>query len=142
MKFKQVIKPKSSGHSSTPRQRPQRGVLAPLAVVEHAASAWSRRHGSEQKGPHAADLTLLLDEDFKVLVDDGNRKQDAGSRPNGTQEVSQHGEGPDAKPTEGRGRGDVPGEGDGSATGRQQIPPAWPPSPRLQEGPGRHLLTP
>lgn len=123
--------------AAPPRQRPQRGFLVPfLAIVEHAASAWSRGHGSEQKGPHAADLTLLLDEDFKVLVDDGNRKQDPGSRPNGTQEVSQHGEGPDAKPTEGRGRGDVPGEGDESATCRQQIPPAWPPSPRLQEGRG------
>lgn len=28
------------------------------------------RHGSEQKGPHAADLTLFFYKDFKVLVDD------------------------------------------------------------------------
>lgn len=67
-----------------------------------------RETGSEEQGPHAADLALLLHEDLKVLVDDGDREQDPSSRPNGAQEVSQDREGPDAQPTEGRSCGDVP----------------------------------
>ena len=52
-------------------------------------SAGSGGRGSEQQGPHAADLALLLHEDLEVLVDDGDRQQDPGSRPDGAQEVSQ-----------------------------------------------------
>lgn len=66
--------------------------------------------GSEEKGSHAAHLTLLLDEDLKVLVDDGDCQQDSGSRPNSTQEVSQDREGPNAQPTKGCGCGNVPAD--------------------------------
>ena len=71
-----------------------------------------REMGSEEQGPHAANLALLLNEDLKVLVDDCDCEQDPSSRPNGAQEVSQDREGPDAQPTKGRGCGDVPGGGD------------------------------
>lgn len=66
--------------------------------------------GSEEKGSHAAHLTLLLDKDLKVLVDDGDREQDPGSRPNSTQEISQDGEGSNAQPPEGCSCGDVPAD--------------------------------
>ena len=33
----------------------------------------------EEECPHAAHLGLLLDEDLKVLVDDGHSQQDSGS---------------------------------------------------------------
>lgn len=85
-----------------------------------------RETGSEEQGPHAADLALLLHEDLKVLVDDGDREQDPSSRPNGAQEVSQDREGPDAQPTEGRGCGDVPGEGDTVSSGTPTEPPCEP----------------
>lgn len=85
------------------------------------------RHGSEEKGPHAADFTLLLYKDFKVLVDNCDCEQDPGSRPNGTQEVSQDGEGPDAQPPKGSGSGNVPGEWEmRQQHATMQILPSWP----------------
>lgn len=66
--------------------------------------------GLEEEGSHAAHLTLLLDEDLEVLVDDGDCQQDPSSRSYSTQEVSQDGEGPNAKPTKGRSCGDIPGD--------------------------------
>lgn len=74
-------------------------------------SPWSTgTRGSEEKGSHAAHLALLFDEDLKVLVDDGDRQQDPGARPDSTQEISQDREGPNAQPTEGCSCGDVPAD--------------------------------
>lgn len=59
-------------------------------ALQLASSPWSMgTQGSEEKSSHAANLTLLLDKDLEVLVDDGDGQQDPSSRPNGTQEVSQ-----------------------------------------------------
>lgn len=62
----------------------------------------------EQKRAHAAHLRLFLDEDLKVLVDDGDGQQDTRAGADGAEEVRQHREGADAKPSERSGRGDVP----------------------------------
>ena len=40
--------------------------------------------GLEENGAHATHLALFLDEDLKVLVDDGHSKQNTRSRSNGT----------------------------------------------------------
>jgi hypothetical protein len=102
---KNIIKLKSVCHSSSLRgMRSLPGQLWSMCLPSAGET------GSEQKGSHAAHLALLLDEDLKVLVDDGDCKQDPSSRPDGTQEVSQDREGPYAQPAKGRGCGNVPEE--------------------------------
>lgn len=41
----------------------------------------------EEQSPHTADFTLLFHKDLKVLVDDGNGKEDSSSRSDSSQEV-------------------------------------------------------
>lgn len=91
---------------------PRAGFVAPFLGNSRVWLLFlvQRRHGSEQKGPHAANLTLLLYKDFKVLVDDCDREEDPSSRSDGTQEVSQDREGPNTQPSEGSSSGDVAGE--------------------------------
>lgn len=54
----------------------------------------------EKHAAHSTELLLLLDEDFKVLVDDCNGEEDTGSRANGTETIGQDGEGADAHASE------------------------------------------
>lgn len=104
---------KSTCPSSDPRMRaPQGEVVAPVLGHPELLScpqlgAEGRRR-SEQEGPHAANLALLLDEDLEVLVDDGDGKQDPSARTDGAQEVGQDRQGSNAQATEGRRCGDVP----------------------------------
>lgn len=95
-----------------PQQYPTMDSLVPLPWQFQSMVLFlvQGRHGSEQKGPHAADLALLFYKDFKVLVDDCDREQDPSSRPDGTQEVSQDREGSNTQPPEGSSSGDVPEE--------------------------------
>lgn len=44
----------------------------------------------EEQCAHAAHVTLFLDEDFEVLVDDCDGKKDTRATANGTQEVGEH----------------------------------------------------
>ena len=55
----------------------------------------------------AAVLVLLLLEDFEVLVNDGNGKQNARARSNGAKQISKHRECANAQATKGSGGGDV-----------------------------------
>ena len=40
----------------------------------------------KQESSHASHFTLLLDEDLKILINDGNSQQNTSSRTNGTYE--------------------------------------------------------
>ncbi len=61
----------------------------------------------EEQSAHAAHLALLLDEDLKVLVDDGDGKKNAGAGADGPHEVGQDGQSADAEAAESGGGGDV-----------------------------------
>ena len=50
---------------------------------------------------------LLLDQDFKVLIDNGDSQENASAAANRAQEVSEHRQGADAQASEGGGRRDV-----------------------------------
>lgn len=52
-------------------------------------------------------LGLLLGEDLKILIDDGNSKEDTSSRADGSQKISSNGKGSDAKTSEGGSNWDV-----------------------------------
>ena len=50
---------------------------------------------------------MFLDEDFEILVDNGDSEQNTSTRSDGTQEVSHNRESTNAQTTEGSGSGDV-----------------------------------
>lgn len=64
----------------------------------------------EEQRSHAAHFALLLDEDLKVLVDDGHSQEDSRTRTDRTQKVGHHRQASYAEATEGSSCGDVPGE--------------------------------
>lgn len=68
---------------------------------------WFVSGGLEEDGTHTTHFTLLLHEDLKVLIDNGDSEQNSSSRSNGTKEISQNGESSNAETTEGSGSGDV-----------------------------------
>ena len=57
----------------------------------------------EEQRAHPADFRLLLDEDFEILIDDGDGEQDPGPGPDRPNEVGHDREGADAQTAE-RGR--------------------------------------
>lgn len=63
----------------------------------------------EKQSTHPAYFSLFLNEYFKILINNSDCEQNSSARANGPQEVSQHGQGADAQPSERRGGGDVPG---------------------------------
>jgi len=64
----------------------------------------------EKHAAHSTKLLLFLDEDFKVLVDDSDGKENTGSRANGTKTIGQDGEGANAHASEPGGSWNVSSE--------------------------------
>jgi len=62
----------------------------------------------EEQSSHAAHLTLFLDEDLKVLIDDGHSQEDTRTGTDGTHEVGHDRQTSYAQATEGSRCGNVP----------------------------------
>ena len=62
----------------------------------------------EEQSSHASHFTLFLDEDLKVLIDDGHSQEDTRAGADGPQEVGHDGQTSYAQAPEGRSRGNVP----------------------------------
>lgn len=62
----------------------------------------------EKQSTHPAYFRLFLNKDLKILINNGDSKQDPSAGANGPQEVGQHRQGTDAQASECSRGGDVP----------------------------------
>lgn len=73
----------------------------------HLSKGWGAASLEEQR-PHAANFALLFHKYLKVLIDDGDGQQNAGSRADGSQEVGHDRQSTDAQSAKGSRSRNVP----------------------------------
>lgn len=62
----------------------------------------------EKQSTHASNFGLFFDKDLEVLINNGDRKQNAGAGADGAKEISQDRQSADTQTSEGSCRRDVP----------------------------------